>query len=111
MKNIITIFILISTSISYSQEFLSEAEKLWKMKVAVDFQNIHRSYFEYKPLILDDQLIKKAQQWADKLAVVNKPTHSTEKDGKGELIFFSPKNYFEDFSNPMINASVFLDFI
>ena len=80
---------------------------LKNMKDAINFQNIHRSYFEYKPLVFDQKLTDEAQQWADYLAVINNPEHSTVKDGKGELIFYAPKNYFKDTSNLMINASVF----
>ena len=80
---------------------------LKNMKDAINFQNIHRSYFEYKPLVFDQKLTDEAQQWADYLAVINNPEHSTAKDGKGELIFYAPKNYFKDTSNLMINASVF----
>ena len=80
---------------------------LKNMKDAINFQNIHRSYFEYKPLVFDQKLTDEAQQWADYLAVINNPEHSTAKDGKGELIFYAPTNYFKDTSNLMINASVF----
>ena len=80
---------------------------LKNMKDAINFQNIHRSYFEYKPLVYDQKLTDEAQQWADYLAVINNPEHSTVKDGEGELIFYAPKNWFKDTSNLMINASVF----
>ena len=80
---------------------------LKNMKDAINFQNIHRSYFEYKPLVFDQKLTDEAQQWADYLAVINNPEHSTVKDGEGELIFYAPKNWFKDTSNLMINASVF----
>ena len=80
---------------------------LKNMKDAINFQNIHRNYFEYKPLVFDQKLTDEAQKWADYLAVINNPEHSTAKDGKGELIFYAPKNYFKDTSNLMINASVF----
>ena len=80
---------------------------LKNMKDAINFQNIHRSYFEYKPLVYDQKLTDEAQQWADYLAVINNPEHSKAKDGEGELIFYAPKNYFKDTSNLMINASVF----
>ena len=80
---------------------------LKNMKDAINFQNIHRSYFEYKPLVFDQKLTDEAQQWAEYLAVINNPEHSTAKDGKGELIFYAPTNYFKDTSNLMINASVF----
>ena len=80
---------------------------LKNMKDAINFQNIHRSYFEYKPLVYDQKLTDEAQQWADYLAVINNSEHSTAKDGKGELIFYAPTNYFKDTSNLMINASVF----
>jgi len=43
---------------------------LKNMKDAINFQNIHRSYFEYKPLVFDQKLTDEAQQWADYLAVV-----------------------------------------
>ena len=80
---------------------------LKNIKDAINFQNIHRSYFEYKPLVYDQKLTDEAQQWADYLAVINNPEHSTVKDGEGELIFYAPKNWFKDTSNLMINASVF----
>ena len=80
---------------------------LKNMKDAINFQNIHRSYFEYKPLVFDQKLTDEAQQWADYLAVINNPEHSEAKDGEGELIFYAPKNWFKDTSNLMINASVF----
>ena len=80
---------------------------LKNMKDAINFQNIHRSYFEYKPLVFDQKLTDEAQQWAEYLAVINNPKHSTAIDGQGELIFYAPKNYFKDTSNLMINASVF----
>ena len=56
---------------------------------------------------LDQKLTDEAQQWADYLAVINNPEHSTVKDGKGELIFYAPTNYFKDASNLLIKASVF----
>ena len=37
---------------------------LKNMKDAINFQNIHRSYFEYKPLVYDQKLTDEAQQWA-----------------------------------------------
>ena len=80
---------------------------LKNMKDAIKFQNIHRSYFEYKPLVFDQKLTDEAQQWADYLAVINNPEHSTVKDGKGELIFYAPTNYFKESSNLLIKASVF----
>ena len=80
---------------------------LKNMKDAINFQNIHRSYFEYKPLVFDQKLTDEAQQWAEYLTKTNKPEHSAAKDGQGELIFYAPKNYFKDTSNLMINASVF----
>ena len=80
---------------------------LKNMKDAINFQNIHRSYFEYKPLVYDQKLTDEAQQWAEYLTKMNKPEHSPAKSGQGELIFYAPKNYFKDTSNLMINASVF----
>ena len=80
---------------------------LKNMKDAINFQNIHRSYFEYKPLVFDQKLTDEAQQWAEYLTKTNKPEHSPAKSGQGELIFYAPKNYFKDTSNLMINASVF----
>ena len=80
---------------------------LKNMKDAINFQNIHRSYFEYKPLVFDQKLTDEAQQWAEYLTKTNKPEHSPTKGGQGELIFYAPKNYFKDNSNLMINASVF----
>jgi len=80
---------------------------LKKIRDAINFQNIHRSYFEYKPLVYDQKLTDEAQQWAEYLTKTNKPEHSPARDGQGELIFYAPKNYFKDTSNLMINASVF----
>ena len=80
---------------------------LKNIKDAINFQNIHRNYFEYKPLVFDQKLTDKGQQCADYLAKVNKPEHSNVKDGEGELIFYALKNWFKDTSNLMINASVF----
>ena len=80
---------------------------LKNMKDAINFQNIHRSYFEYKPLVFDQKLTDEAQQWANYLTKTNKPEHSPTKSEQGELIFYAPKNYFKDTSNLMINASVF----
>ena len=80
---------------------------LKNMKDAINFQNIHRSYFEYKPLVFDQKLTDEAQQWAEYLTKTNKPEHSAAKSGQGELIFYAPKNHFKDTSNLMINASVF----
>ena len=77
---------------------------LKNMKDAINFQNIHRSYFEYKPLVFDQKLTDEAQQWAEYLTKTNKPEHSPTKGGQGELIFYAPKNYFKDTSNLMINA-------
>ena len=37
---------------------------LKNMKDAINFQNIHRSYFEYKLLVYDQKLRDEAQQWA-----------------------------------------------
>lgn len=74
---------------------------------AIDYQNITRNYFEYKPLVLDEKLTKEAQKWAHYLAIKNKVEHSTKKDGQGELIFYAPKTWFKDTTNLMINASVF----
>ena len=34
---------------------------LKNMKDAINFQNIHRSYFEYKPLVYDQKLTEEAQ--------------------------------------------------
>ena len=65
-------------------------------KDAINFQNIHRTYFEYKPLVFDQKLTDKAQQWASYLAKTNKLEHSKAKDG--ELIFYAPKNWFKDTS-------------
>ena len=63
---------------------------LKNMKDAINFQNIHRSYFEYKPLVFDQKLTDEAQQWADYLTKTNKPEHSPTKSGQGELIFYAP---------------------
>ena len=58
---------------------------LKNMKDAINFQNIHRSYFEYKPLVFDQKLTDEAQQWAEYLTKTNKPEHSPAKSGQGEL--------------------------
>ena len=100
------------SSLTLNGHLASDAEDkmllLKNMKDAIKFQNIHRSYFEYKPLVFDQKLTDDAQQWADYLAVINNPEHSTVKDGKGELIFYAPTNYFKESSNLLIKASVCL---
>jgi hypothetical protein len=115
MKNLLLLMLIPLIGIAQSQS--SQAMKgyitantedkillLKNMKDAINFQNIHRSYFEYKPLVFDQKLTDEAQQWAEYLTKTNKPEHSAAKSGQGELIFYSPKNYFKDTSNHMINA-------
>ena len=118
MKNLLLLMLIplfgiaqTSSSIAVKGYLASNTEEktllLKNMKDVINFQNIHRSYFEYKPLVFDQKLTDKAQQWADYLAKMNKSEHSKAKDGEGELIFYAPKNYFKDTSNLMINTSVF----
>lgn len=92
----------------YTPEKISERKQLHlkQMKDAINFQNLHRDFFEYKLLKFDEKLTEKAQQWADQLAIINKMQHSNEK-GIGELIFYAPINWFRKDSNWMTNASVF----
>ena len=118
MKNLLLLMLIpligiaqTPSSLALNGHLLTNSEDkmllLKNMKDAIKFQNIHRSYFEYKPLVFDQKLTDEAQQWADYLAVINNPEHSTVKDGKGELIFYAPTNYFKDSSNLLIKASVF----
>jgi len=74
---------------------------------AINYQNVTRSYFEYKPLEFDEKLSIEAQKWADYLAIINEPKHSEIDDKKGELIFYAPKNWFKETENLMAHASVF----
>ena len=93
MKNLLLLMLIPLTGIAQTPSSLAlnghlapDAEDkmllLKNMKDAINFQNIHRSYFEYKPLVFDQKLTDEAQQWADYLAVINNPEHSTVKDGK-----------------------------
>ena len=118
MKNLLLLMLIpligiaqTPSSLAVKEYLASNAEEkmllLKNMKDAINFQNIHRSYFEYKPLVYDQKLTDEAQQWAEYLTKTNKPEHSPTKGGQGELIFYAPKNYFKNTSNLMINASVF----
>ena len=61
------------SSLTLNGHLASDSEEkmllLKNMKDAIKFQNIHRSYFEYKPLVFDQKLTDEAQQWAEYLTV------------------------------------------
>jgi hypothetical protein len=97
----ITVNDYLSIDVKEKQLLLKNIQK------AINYQNTTRSYFEYQPLSYDEGLTREAQKWADYLAVINIPQHSTIDDKKGELIFYAPTKYFKDLDNLMTYASVF----
>ena len=97
----ITVNDYLSIDIKEKQLLLKNTQK------AINYQNTTRSYFEYQPLSYDEKLTREAQKWADYLAVINIPQHSTIDDKKGELIFYAPTKYFKGLDDLMTYASVF----
>jgi len=100
-RNALTVNDYLSIDAKEKQLLLKNIQK------AINYQNITRSYFEYQPLSYDENLTQEAQKWADYLAIINIPQHSTTDDKKGELIFYAPIKYFKDLDNLMTYASVF----
>ena len=98
-------------SLTVNDYLAAKAEKkqlhLKAIQKAINYQNINRNYFEYKPLVFDEELTKEAQNWAHYLSIINEAKHSTTKDKKGELIFYAPKDWFKDSTDLMTHASVF----
>ena len=98
MKKLILSFILLFPFFGFSQlEHIAEALK---------FQNQIRNYHFINDLMYDETLAKKAQQWADKIAKLDKIEFSS--DTLGELIYSVKKiteTTLKSF-NPFLDASI-----
>ena len=92
MKKLVLILLLLP--------FLSKAQ----FNEAVNFQNNIRSYYNLNPYNVDSDLNKKAQAWANHMALTDE--FDLSSDSLGETIYYFKKTSPEKPNNMFLDAAV-----